>query len=173
MASWRPTIPALRALRHIVARPIRQTAAIPIRQVTASLPVATTGAARRYSQQSGQNKVWSFEDVQKATQDPEAKVVIVDTREPGELASTGHVPGAINIPVASSPDSFHITEEDFEDRFGYARPDKDAEVVFYCKAGVRSRALAGLARDAGWTKVGEYPGSWLDWVGKGGKIERS
>ncbi|KAK7734958.1 RNA polymerase C-22 sterol desaturase [Cytospora paraplurivora] len=196
MASWRPTIPALRALRQsahqsahqsgaaaaattaslrtfsVVARPIRQTAAIPARQVTASLP-ATTGAARRYSQQSGQNKVWSFEDVQKATQDPESKVVIVDTREPGELVSTGHVPGAINIPVASSPDSFHITEEDFEDRFGYARPEKDTEVVFYCKAGVRSRALAGLARDAGWTKVGEYPGSWLDWVGKGGKIERS
>lgn len=96
-----------------------------------------------------------------------------DTREPGELASTGHVPGAINIPVASSPDSFHMTEEDFEDRFGRARPAKDAEVVFYCKAGVRSRALAGLARDAGWTRVGEYPGSWLDWVGKGGKVERS
>lgn len=95
-----------------------------------------------------------------------------DVREPGELKSTGHVPGAVNIPVTSQPDSFHITEEDFEDRFGYPRPDKDQEVVFYCKAGVRSRAAAGLAKSAGWSKVGEYPGSWLDWAEKGGKVER-
>ena len=43
----------------------------------------------------------------------------------------------------------------------------------YCKAGVRSRAAAGLAREGGWEKVSEYQGSWLDWVGNGGKIDRS
>lgn len=43
----------------------------------------------------------------------------------------------------------------------------------YCKAGVRSRAAAGLARQAGWEKVSEYQGSWLDWAGNGGKIDRS
>ena len=95
-----------------------------------------------------------------------------DAREPGELEQTGRIPGSINVPITSSPDSFHIKDEDFEDRFGFPRPDKDAEVVFYCKAGVRSRAAAGLARDAGWTNVAEYPGSWVDWVGKGGKIQR-
>ncbi len=51
------------------------------------------------------------------------------------------------------------------------RPDKAAEVVFYCKAGVRSRAAAGLAREAGWTSVGEYPGSWMDWSERGGKVQ--
>ena len=95
-----------------------------------------------------------------------------DTREPSELQQTGHIPGAVNIPISSAPDSFHIAEDEFEDRFGYARPDKDAELVFYCKAGVRSRAAAGLAREAGWTKVGEYPGSWLDWAERGGEAQR-
>lgn len=74
--------------------------------------------------------------------------------------------------MTSTPDSFHISEDEFEDRFGFSRPDKVGEVVFYCKAGVRSRAAAGLAKDAGWKNVGEYPGSWLDWAKKGGKIER-
>lgn len=97
---------------------------------------------------------------------------LLDTREPSELKQTGHIPGAINVPITTAPDSFHISEDDFEDRFGYPRPAQDAEVVFYCKAGVRSRAAAGLAREAGWTRVGEYPGSWLDWSGKGGKVER-
>jgi len=72
----------------------------------------------------------------------------------------------------TQPDSFHIGEEEFEDRLGYPRPPKDAEVIFYCKAGVRSRAAAQLARSAGWTNTGEYPGSWLDWVEKGGKVQR-
>ena len=95
-----------------------------------------------------------------------------DAREPAELKDTGRIPGAINIPVTTAPDSFFLPDEEFEDRFGFARPDRDTEVIFYCKAGVRSRAAAGLAKEAGWTKVGEYPGSWLDWSGKGGPVER-
>lgn len=95
-----------------------------------------------------------------------------DVREPGELQQTGRIPHSINIPISSAPDSFHISPEEFEDRFGFPRPDKDAEVVFYCKAGVRSRGAAGIARDAGWTKVGEYPGSWSEWFEKNGTVER-
>jgi len=99
-------------------------------------------------------------------------VTIIDVREPHELSATGRIPGAINVPVKSSPDSWHVSAEEFEQRHDIARPARDSEVLFYCKAGVRSRAAAGLAADAGWTKVGEYPGSWDDWVSKGGKVER-
>lgn len=118
------------------------------------------------------SKIYDFEAIQKLISSSPPSVTIIDSREPGELQQTGHIPGAINIPITSSPDSFHISEEEFEDRFGYPRPAKDAQVVFYCKAGVRSRAAAGLAKDAGWESVGEYPGSWLDWYEKGGKVER-
>lgn len=96
----------------------------------------------------------------------------LDTREPGELQDTGRIPGAINIPVTTSPDGFFLPDEEFEDRFGFARPSQDTEVIFYCKAGVRSRAAASLAKEAGWTRVGEYPGSWKDWSEKGGKVQR-
>jgi rhodanese-related sulfurtransferase len=97
---------------------------------------------------------------------------MADSREPSELQESGRIPGALNIPIKSAPDSFHLSEEEFEDRYGFVRPDRDAEVIFYCRSGVRSKAAAGLARDAGWTKVAEYPGSWLDWSGKGGQVER-
>jgi len=95
----------------------------------------------------------------------------LDVREPGELQQTGKIPGAVNIPITTSPESFHITGEEFEDRFGYPRPARDTEIILYCKAGVRGRTAATLAKDAGWTNVGEYPGSWLDWAAKGGKVE--
>ena len=97
--------------------------------------------------------------------------ILVDTREPRELRQTGHIPTAVNIPITSAPDAFFITDEEFENRFGFARPEKESEIVFYCKAGVRSKAAARLARQAGWNNTGEYAGSWLDWESKGGKIE--
>ncbi|KAJ0310102.1 hypothetical protein COL5a_009746 [Colletotrichum fioriniae] len=117
------------------------------------------------------SKIWDFEQMAELAKDP-GNVVIVDAREPHELVETGRIPTALNIPVATAPESFLIADEDFEDRYGYPRPSKDTELVFYCKAGVRSRALATLARDAGWSKVGEYPGSWLDWAKKGGEVEK-
>lgn len=60
---------------------------------------------------------------------------------------------------------------EFEDKFGFEKPTADQELVFYCKAGVRSSAAAGLARQVGYQKVGEYRGSWLEWTKKGGKAE--
>ena len=96
---------------------------------------------------------------------------MIDTREPSELQTTGKIPGSLNIPVTSKPDSWFITAEEFEDRFGFERPGKETEVVFYCKSGVRSKAAAELARQAGWQKVGEYQGSWLDWEKNGGERE--
>ncbi|KAI1817507.1 Rhodanese-like domain-containing protein [Poronia punctata] len=122
------------------------------------------------------SKIWTFEEIQSLTKNPEKattkKTKIIDVREPSELKTTGRIPGALNIPVTTSPEAFHLSREDFEDRFGFEMPDKDDEVVFYCKAGVRSRAAAGIAREAGWRNVGEYPGSWIEWSGKGGDVER-
>ncbi len=44
--------------------------------------------------------------------------------------------------------------------------------MFYCKAGVRSRAAAGMALQGGYGRVGEYAGSWDEWAGKGGRVAR-
>lgn len=46
------------------------------------------------------------------------------------------------------------------------------EVVFYCKAGVRSRAAARMAREWVGIKVGDMTGGWMEWEKKGGQIER-
>ena len=94
-----------------------------------------------------------------------------DVREPHELHQTGKIPGAINIPITTAVQSFHISDEDFEDLYGFARPAKDAPLVFYCKAGVRAKGAAALAQHAGWTDIGDYPGSWNDWELHKGPVE--
>ena len=89
--------------------------------------------------------------------------ILVDVREPGEFAA-GAIPGAINLPLMSAPDALVLPEDEFEDRFGFAKPPKDADLVFYCKAGVRSASAAQIAVQQGYTHVSEYPGSWNEWV---------
>ncbi|KAI0100834.1 Rhodanese-like domain-containing protein [Nemania sp. FL0031] len=138
---------------------------------------AAAGRGVRWSTTSATgSKIWTFEEIQSLSKSSspssKPKPTLIDVREPNELQSTGRIPGAVNVPITTWPDSFHISADEFEDRFGFARPAPGDEVVFYCKAGVRSRAAAGIAREAGWKEVGEYPGSWIEWSGKGGEVER-
>jgi len=122
-----------------------------------------------------ESKIYKYDDVVEAMETKKTKdgrpSYLIDVREPGELQSTGRIPGAINIPITTAVQSFHISNEDFEDMYGFERPPKDAHLVFYCKAGVRAKSAAGLAVHAGWESVGEYPGSWLDWEKNNGKVE--
>ena len=68
------------------------------------------------------------------------------------------------MPITTSPEALFLPAEDFAERFGFPKPRHDADVVFYCKAGVRARGAASLAEQAGFKNVGEYRGSWLDWT---------
>jgi rhodanese-related sulfurtransferase len=88
-------------------------------------------------------------------------------REPAEY-SENTIPTSLNIPITSNPDALLLTPEDFLDRFGFEKPPLDKQMVFFCKAGVRSSAAAAIAKQGGYQHVGEYRGSWLDWMKKGG-----
>lgn len=114
-----------------------------------------------------------------------SKIILVDVREPAELTATGIIPGAVSVPLGSQPDAYFLPPEEFETRFGYAKPGfeqptpgdqakEKKQVIFYCRAGVRAQAAAQLAVQAGYDPeiVGVYPGSWLDWEKNGGKIEK-
>lgn len=176
MASHRALVSsALRASSVIrPARSIFTVAARTARPSVASRAIAPfANSARCYSAKPiPESKKWDFEDIKKLVEtDKNDNIVIVDVREPTELFQSGKIPGAINIPITTAAQSFHIPEEDFEDMYGFERPDKTKELLFYCKAGVRARAAAQLAQHAGWKNVGDYPGSWLDWEAKNGPVE--
>ena len=65
---------------------------------------------------------------------------LLDVRTPGEFDS-GHVEGAVNIPVQS------LAQRLME------LPPTDKPVVVYCRSGGRSAQAAALLRQAGWTEV--------------------
>ncbi|KAL5339316.1 Rhodanese-like domain-containing protein [Aspergillus crustosus] len=124
---------------------------------------------------------WVFEDINASlpseNPSPQKPLILVDVREPAELSSTGVIPSAVAVPLASQPDALFLTPDEFETRFGYPKPgagSEEGDIVFYCKAGVRARAAAQLAVQAGYEaeRIGVYDGSWLDWARRGGKVER-
>ncbi|KAJ5278901.1 hypothetical protein N7478_004273 [Penicillium angulare] len=125
---------------------------------------------------------WGFEEINtvlpsSSSSDPSHNpVILIDVREPAELNGTGIIPSAINIPLASQPDALYLEADEFETRFGFPKPviEKDQQIVFYCKAGVRAEAAAQLAVAAGYDAdaIGIYYGSWLDWAKNGGRVEK-
>ncbi|KAG0636392.1 Rhodanese-like domain-containing protein [Tuber brumale] len=112
--------------------------------------------------QSPNTKPYDYEAIKSLTKTYPRTSALIDVRELAEFAA-GAIPTAVNIPIVSSPDALTLSPEEFEDRFGFAKPGLEQEVVFYCKAGIRSSAAAQVAVGVGYRRVGEYRGSWVDW----------
>lgn len=77
---------------------------------------------------------------------------IVDVRTAQEYAE-GHVPGAINIPV---------------ENIGADKPaelaDTDADLIVYCRTGVRSKQASDKLVELGYQHVNDM-GGIVDWTG--------
>lgn len=142
-------------------------------KASSARPFSSSSSWLKDQHGSSQSTIYSYNDIALLSSSPSSNRIIIDVREPSELQSTGTIPSAQNVPIKSAPDALFMTEEDFEDKYGFARPGKDDEVIFFCKSGVRSKAAAQLAAQAGFGgRIGEYPGSWLDWEKNGGRTEK-
>ncbi|KAK9490648.1 Rhodanese-like domain-containing protein [Lipomyces doorenjongii] len=109
--------------------------------------------------------IYNYEDIKKLSLNPEKDKILVDVREPAEV-DQGFIPTAINIPYKSAPHALSLSEEAFEEQFGFQKPSKEKELIFYCLGGVRSNYAQELAGNFGYDKRGNYPGSWEDWLQK-------
>ena len=81
-----------------------------------------------------------------AMMDGETGYVILDVRRLDEFSS-GHIPGALNIPV-----------EEISDVPPAELPDKEQLVMVYCRSGNRSKAAAQKLADMGYSNVVEFGG---------------
>ncbi|KAL4752348.1 hypothetical protein BDW72DRAFT_202390 [Aspergillus terricola var. indicus] len=171
--------PSLRkTLKHIQAYRAEYVPALPVRWNSTQ---SNTGDSS-----SPTFRQWGFDDINghlpsesssTPPSSPQKNLILVDVREPAELTRTGIIPSAVAVPLASQPDALFLTPDEFETRFGYPKPGADGgkgDIVFYCLAGVRAKAAAQLAIQAGYEpeRIGVYEGSWRDWAARGGKVEK-
>ncbi|MFP5274325.1 MAG: rhodanese-like domain-containing protein [Coleofasciculus sp.] len=85
-------------------------------------------------------------------------VVLVDVREPSEYAS-GHIPGAINVPVRSLTKNLD-------------KIPTDKPVVLYCSSGHRTAIGMTALRLLGYTNVRSFPPSINGWKEAGEPLEK-
>lgn len=100
------------------------------------------------------------------------RAVLIDSREPRRYQGleepidkvAGHIPGAMNAfwKDNQSPDGRWLTTEQLSDRF--AALPKDQPLIVYCGSGVTACPNVIALREAGFTDVRLYAGSWSDWI---------
>ena len=75
----------------------------------------------------------------------------------------GHIPGAVNLPVAGNLDADGRFLDAAAIRGRYAEAGVDGDVVLYCGSGVTA-AQGLLALESAHLNGAIYPGSWSDWI---------
>lgn len=101
-------------------------------------------------------------------------IQLFDVREPHELMETGKIAYATNIPLRKVPEAFTMDPEEFEEEYNVKKPEKnDANIVFHCLAGTRSRAAMDAVHQIGYTKARHYPGGYMDWTSQVDNSEKS
>jgi len=99
----------------------------------------------------------SPEDAQ-ATLATNVSTVYLDVRTPPEFAA-GHVPGAINVPIATREVGGMAPNPDFLDEVN-VRFSKDTPIITGCLRGGRSLRAAGALLGDGFTNVVDMRGGW-------------
>jgi len=79
---------------------------------------------------------------------------ILDVREPGELEESGHIPGAVHIPLRELAQNIEYL------------PAQDVEIIVYCAGGWRATIALTALEAMGWEDVkalkGGSFGGWVD-----------
>ena len=87
-------------------------------------------------------------------------IMLIDVREPNEF-NPGYIPGAVNIPRGVI--EFKIGNEDFWDAAMLYMPEKNEEIIVYCKKGKRSLLAGQTLKKLGYTNVTYVEGGWKKW----------
>ena len=77
----------------------------------------------------------------------------------------GHIPGAVNVPFPELvPEGRFRPASELRERLG------EEPFVAYCGSGITASNLVLAAQIAG-VEARLYPGSWSEWIARGGEVE--
>ncbi|ORY89109.1 Rhodanese-like domain-containing protein [Leucosporidium creatinivorum] len=110
-------------------------------------------------------KTVDYKEIKQLSEQPDEESLILDVREPNDFEA-GHIPGAINLPASTFEQDLGRDEVDFVRRHGFPKPSTTQKVILYCRSGRRSNIALEICKGAGYERVRNYPGSWLEWTEK-------
>lgn len=104
------------------------------------------------------------QDVERARQEG---ALVVDLREPAELAEMGRIPGSVHVPRGLLEFRADPSSPYFKGEF-----DPGQRVILHCASGGRSALAAATLKDMGYTDVGHLDGGFTAWKDAGLPVEQ-
>ena len=92
--------------------------------------------------------------------------VVIDLREPEELANSGKIPGAINVPRGMLEFRADPSSPYHQDPL-----DPSRRVILHCASGGRSALAAATLQDMGYENVAHLDGGFTAWKDAGRPTE--
>jgi len=92
--------------------------------------------------------------------------LLVDLREPAEIAEVGRIAGSVNVPRgmlefrADPASPYHL------DGF-----DPERRTILHCASGARSALATAALQDMGYTNVAHLEGGFKAWTAAGRRVE--
>ncbi|TFY72643.1 hypothetical protein EVG20_g376 [Dentipellis fragilis] len=139
------------------ARLSKPMIAIPARFNSSESPLTEEQRKEAIVKRGALQKDWdapelTYEEVKKRSLQPTEDAYLIDVREPDEVIQ-GSIPSAVNLPLSVLAGSLQLDAAAFQQKFGYEKPGRNQEVVFYCRSGKRSSSASDVAKRNGYTKV--------------------
>ncbi|ESS64126.1 hypothetical protein TCDM_07895 [Trypanosoma cruzi Dm28c] len=89
--------------------------------------------------------------------------VLLDCRTVNEVTSWGMIEGAKLLPAHEMFEGFHLTPEEFEVEFGFAKPRPEQKIICYCQYGPRALMAAQILSWMGYTNVLHFRDGYYEW----------
>lgn len=127
----------------------------------------TKGFRALVDEATAQITTYTVAQVRERLQSGDARLQVVDIRDPRELEREGTVPGALLAPRGML--EFWVDPESpyFKPVFG----DENKEFVLFCGAGWRSALAVKALQDMGMTNVAHFDGGFGAWLKEGAPTE--
>ncbi len=109
-------------------------------------------------------KEYSAEEAIALAEDP--RMLLVDIRDPRELAREGKIPGALHAPRGMLEFWIDPQSKYYKPVFG-----EDKTFVFFCAGGLRSALTTKTLQDMGLAPVAHIEGGFAAWKAAGGPVE--
>lgn len=100
--------------------------------------------------------------VQDLLNENKSNLVVLDVRSRPELNDLKPLPHANNVPVDEVAAAFEMSNDDFQQKYHFGKPEKNSTILVYCKMGMRAQNAGETLQKLGYDNILCYSGV-ADW----------